>query len=66
MELVFLIAVLICPLVMGTMMVLMWREMRRGHEPGPADDATATPTEHPHRGKDRETEHDEAHARSAS
>jgi hypothetical protein len=30
MELLILLAVLVCPIVMGTMMLLMWRAMR-GH-----------------------------------
>jgi ABC-type nickel/cobalt efflux system permease component RcnA len=66
MEPILLIAVLICPLVMGTAMLLMWREMRRGHASGPADGTPSTRDEHPHSNKDRATEHDEAHARSAS
>lgn len=28
-SLILLVAVLVCPVVMGTMMVLMWRGMRR-------------------------------------
>jgi hypothetical protein len=27
---ILLVAVLVCPVVMGTAMLLMWREMRRG------------------------------------
>jgi hypothetical protein len=30
--LILLIAVLVCPVVMGTMMVLMWRGMRHGRD----------------------------------
>ncbi len=32
-----LIAVLICPVVMGTAMLLMWREMRRGGHGSPRE-----------------------------
>jgi hypothetical protein len=40
MELLILLAVLMCPIVMGTMMLLMWRGMR-GHsgEEGAHDEA---------------------------
>ncbi len=43
---VLLVAVLICPVVMGTAMLLMWREMRRGHatppiEGSPPDEANS-------------------------
>lgn len=31
MEVLILLAVLACPIVMGTMMLLMWRGMRTGH-----------------------------------
>jgi len=41
--LVLLFAVLICPVVMGTAMLLMWREMRRGGHGAPADDGTPSP-----------------------
>lgn len=34
MELVLLLAVLICPIVMGGMMVWMWRQMRSGASRG--------------------------------
>jgi hypothetical protein len=30
-DLILLVAVLACPVVMGTMMFLMWRGMRAGH-----------------------------------
>jgi hypothetical protein len=41
-SLILLIAVLVCPAVMGTMMLLMWRGMRHGHqgtEPPPPEAA---------------------------
>lgn len=31
---ILLVAVLICPVVMGTMMFLMWRGMRQGRDAG--------------------------------
>ncbi len=31
---ILLVAVLICPVVMGTMMFLMWRGMRHGRDSG--------------------------------
>jgi hypothetical protein len=34
MEVLILLAVLACPIVMGTMMLLMWRGMRAGHGSG--------------------------------
>lgn len=37
---VLLVAVLICPVVMGTAMLLMWREMRRGGHGSPVEDRT--------------------------
>jgi hypothetical protein len=40
MELLILLAVLVCPVVMGTMMLLMWRGMRgHGSREGAHDDA---------------------------
>jgi hypothetical protein len=41
MEVLILLAVLACPIVMGTMMLLMWRGMRGHGKAGGADDATA-------------------------
>ena len=41
MEVLILLAVLTCPIVMGTMMLLMWRGMRGHGNPGDADDAAA-------------------------
>jgi hypothetical protein len=66
MEPFVLIAVLICPVVMGTAMLLMWREMRRGHGPGRADDAAATSEDNPRRHTGTNSESDEAHARRTS
>jgi hypothetical protein len=43
MEVLILLAVLACPIVMGTMMLLMWRGMR-GHQGGAHDDVAPTPT----------------------
>jgi hypothetical protein len=40
MEVLILLAVLACPIVMGTMMLLMWRGMR-AHGQQRADDAAA-------------------------
>lgn len=34
MEALILLAVLACPIVMGTMMFVMWRGMRSGHSDG--------------------------------
>ncbi len=34
MERLILLAVLVCPVVMGTMMFLMWRGMRHGNQSG--------------------------------
>jgi hypothetical protein len=34
MEVLILLAVLACPIAMGTMMLLMWRGMRSGHGAG--------------------------------
>jgi hypothetical protein len=56
---VLLVAVLICPLVMGTAMLLMWREMRRGHSPEPAADS---PSESQ---PEMDSKRDQAHARRA-
>jgi hypothetical protein len=40
MELLILLAVLVCPIVMGTMMLLMWRGMRgHGNDAGAHEDA---------------------------
>lgn len=61
---VLLIAVLICPVVMGTAMLLMWREMRRGHSPTPAADAPPPEPSASH--PELESKRDEAHARRAS
>jgi len=62
---VLLVAVLICPIVMGTAMLLMWREMRRGHASVPQADSPSPPEEqrqsHPDASKP-----DGAHARRAS
>ena len=66
MEPFVLIAVLICPVVMGTAMLFMWREMRRSHGPGRADDAAAASEEQPRRHAGTNSESDEAHARRAS
>ena len=41
MEVLILLAVLACPIVMGTMMLLMWRGMRGHGKAGGADDAAA-------------------------
>ena len=41
MEVLILLAVLACPIVMGTMMLLMWRGMRGHGKAGGAGDATA-------------------------
>lgn len=62
-EIVLLVAVLICPVVMGTAMLLMWREMRRGHSPEPAAESPSErqPQSHP----DMEPKRDEAHVRRA-
>lgn len=54
---VLLVAVLICPLVMGAAMPLMWREMRRGHSPEPG--ANSPSESQP----EMESKRDEAHAR---
>jgi hypothetical protein len=40
MEALILLAVLACPIVMGTMMFLMWRGMRGHSSPGGADNST--------------------------
>ena len=56
---VLLVAVLICPVVMGTAMLLMWREMRRGHPPEPT---AHSPSESQ---PEMESKRDEAHARRA-
>jgi len=40
MELVLLAAILVCPIVMGTAMLLMWREMHRGsHAAAPVEES---------------------------
>jgi hypothetical protein len=44
MEVLILLAVLACPIVMGTMMLLMWRGMRGHQREGRAhDDVAPTP-----------------------
>jgi hypothetical protein len=35
-DLILLIAVLVCPVVMGTLMLLMWRGMKKAHS-GPRE-----------------------------
>jgi hypothetical protein len=45
MEVLILLAVLACPIVMGTMMLLMWRGMRGHGNAGGADDDAAPPHE---------------------
>jgi hypothetical protein len=45
MELLILLAVLACPIVMGTMMLLMWRGMRdHGNREGAHEDASPQAT----------------------
>jgi hypothetical protein len=48
MESLILIAVLICPVVMGTMMFLMWRGMRHGNQASaqPPPSEVAEPAHH--------------------
>jgi hypothetical protein len=60
---VLLVAVLICPLVMGTAMLLMWREMRRGSHGSTAEDRAAPPE--PLQSNSTASQSDEAHARRA-
>ncbi len=60
--LILLIAVLICPVVMGTAMLLMWREMRRGHAHARAEDSASPPQEQPHSHSAMASKRDEAHA----
>jgi hypothetical protein len=43
MEVLILLAVLACPIVMGTMMLLMWRGMRAQSKDGGASNAAAAP-----------------------
>lgn len=43
MEALILLAVLACPIVMGTMMLLMWRGMRGHSKDGGAHDGAAPP-----------------------
>jgi hypothetical protein len=43
MEVLILLAVLACPIVMGTMMLLMWRGMRGDGNGGSAPDDAAPP-----------------------
>jgi hypothetical protein len=43
MEVLILLAVLACPIVMGTMMLLMWRGMRGHSNDGSAHDDAAPP-----------------------
>jgi hypothetical protein len=45
MEALILLAVLVCPIVMGTMMLLMWRGMRGHSNDGGAHDHAAPPEE---------------------
>jgi hypothetical protein len=45
MEALILLAVLACPIVMGTMMLLMWRGMRGHDKDGGAHEAAAPPQE---------------------
>ena len=61
---VLLVAVLICPVVMGTAMLLMWREMRRGGHGSAAEDRTRSP-ESRHDDPATASKRDEAHARRA-
>ncbi len=61
---VLLVAVLICPVVMGTAMLLMWREMRRGSHGSTAEDRAAPP-EPPQSNSVTASQSDEAHARRA-
>jgi hypothetical protein len=44
MEALILLAVLACPIVMGTMMLLMWRGMRAGQESGNEHEEPPPPT----------------------
>lgn len=62
---ILLVAVLICPVVMGTAMLLMWREMRRGHSSTPAADSLSPPEKHAQSQPEMESKRDEAHARRA-
>jgi hypothetical protein len=48
MEALILLAVLVCPIVMGTMMFLMWRAMR-GHGDGQGAREEAAPAKPPRR-----------------
>ena len=46
MKVIFVVAVLVCPVVMGTAMLLMWREMRRsGHSRTSPEDSSPQPDE---------------------
>jgi len=62
---VLLVAVLICPIVMGTAMLLMWREMRRAHASEPQADSPSPPEEQ-RQSQPEASKPDEAHARRAS
>jgi hypothetical protein len=62
---VLLVAVLICPLVMGTAMLLMWREMRRGHSTTPGADSPSPPEKQAQSHPEMESKRDEAHPRRA-
>ena len=62
---VLLVAVLICPVVMGTAMLLMWREMRRSHSPTPAADSPSPAEKQAQRHPEIESERDEAQTRRA-
>jgi hypothetical protein len=64
--LILLIAVLVCPVVMGTAMLLMWREMRRGNSPTPAADSPSPPEEKSQSHPEMESKQDEADARHGS
>lgn len=46
MEGLILLAVLVCPVVMGTMMLLMWRGMRHGGGQPQSPQASASSVEH--------------------
>ena len=60
--LILLAAVLLCPVVMGTAMLLMWREMRRGHAP---EHPSSPPDAQTEGGSEMTSTRDEAHAPGA-
>jgi hypothetical protein len=60
---VLLVAVLICPVVMGTAMLLMWREMRRSHSPSPGADSPSPPENQAQSHPQMDSKRDEAQAR---